>query len=105
VRNDPKTYTDDGTDVTAADQTRWMLPEEAPGPQSFDEKPRKKGDTRTPASTHTGTDPLGRAIGPAEDHREIKEVIDPKTGRKVKPKADKKAAERPDSPIAALPFT
>jgi hypothetical protein len=28
-----------------------------------------------PADTHTGTDPLGRAIGPKEDHLRVKKVF------------------------------
>lgn len=40
------------------------------------------------AATHTGTDPLGRAVGPAEDHTKIKKVRDPETGRVVTPKRD-----------------
>ena len=37
-----------------------------------------------PAHTHTGTDPLGRAIGPAEDHLAVKRVMND-DGKIVKP--------------------
>lgn len=81
--------------------TKWMLPEPAPGPQKFRDAKPKKGDV-APSDTHTGTDPLGRAIGPAEDHHKIKKVRDA-DGKIVTPKAEKKAAERPD--LAPPPLT
>ena len=48
----------------------------------------EKGAKVNAAATHTGTDPLGRAIGPAESHTEIKKVRDPETGKVVTPKSD-----------------
>lgn len=50
---------------------------EAPDPAEFPDpvkKPRKTGSV-----THTGTDPHGRAIGPAEDHIKAKRDYDGKT--------------------------
>ncbi len=73
---------------THADPTRWMLGGEPPAPQSVEPaKPVEVDDLRN-GDTHTGTDPLGRAIGPREDHLKVKrvrnddgEIVTPKPGR------------------------
>jgi hypothetical protein len=78
----------------------WSLGGDAPEPQKVDlPKPppttpegiaaaaREQAKVK-PAETHTGTDPLGRAVGPAEDHTEIKKVRDPETGKVVTPQRD-----------------
>ena len=56
----------------APTSTTWMLEGEPPAPAEFkDAKPLTKAQRERlePSSTHTGTDPHGRAIGPAEDHK------------------------------------
>ena len=69
--------------------TRWMLEGDAPEPQTstpakaLTAAQAKRLDT---GATPTGTDPLGRAIGPAEDHTQIKKVRDA-DGKIVTPRA------------------
>lgn len=54
---------------------RWMLGGDPPEPAEFPEaKPAE--DQETGLATHTGVDPNGRAIGPAEDHTEVKPDIE-----------------------------
>lgn len=69
--------------------TRWMLGDsEPPEPQNLDDpKPLDVDDLRN-GDTHTGTDPLGRAIGPRESHLAVKrvrnddgEIVAPKPGK------------------------
>ena len=63
----------------------WSLGGEAPGPHIEPEvEPIEVDDLRN-GDTHTGTDPLGRAIGPAESHPKVKRVRDDK-GAIVPPK-------------------
>ena len=55
--------------------TTWMLEGEPPAPAEYkDAKPLTKAQRERlePSATHTGTDPHGRAIGPAEDHKVAK---------------------------------
>lgn len=52
--------------------TKWMLGGEPPTPAEFPEAPAKPA--KTGLATHTGTDPDGRAIGPAEDHTKRKKA-------------------------------
>lgn len=69
----------------------WSLGGDAPAPQQFKEPKAPTADSSSKintAATHTGTDPLGRAVGPAESHKEIKKVRDPKTGKVVTPNRD-----------------
>lgn len=72
--------------------TKWMLPEPAPEPAKWTDKRAAKGDGDDvrPSETHTGTDPHGRAIGPAEDHTEVKKVLDEK-GKLVTPRAPRRS--------------
>lgn len=51
----------------------------APEAQEWPEETEKP--TVTGLATHTGTDPYGRAIGPAEDHTKAKKDVDGKTAR------------------------
>lgn len=70
------------------DATKWMLGGEPPEPQTA--KPAKAidvDDLRN-GDTHTGTDPLGRAIGPRESHLHVKRVRDA-DGKIVTPKPGK----------------
>lgn len=68
--------------------TRWMLGGEAPGPHTIEPaKPIEVDDLRN-GDTHTGTDPLGRAIGPRESHLHVKRVRDGE-GEIVAPKPGK----------------
>lgn len=72
-----------------SDQTRWMLGGEPPEPQTREPaKPLVDADGEPieirPGDTHTGTDPLGRAIGPAESHLHVKRVRNDE-GKIVKP--------------------
>ena len=69
--------------------TRWMLGGEPPEPQTAEPaKPLTDGDGKPldirTGDTHTGTDPLGRAIGPAESHLHVKRVRNDE-GKIVKP--------------------
>ena len=67
---------------------RWMLGGEPPEPQdTTPAEPIEVDDLRN-GDTHTGTDPLGRAIGPRESHLHVKRVHDGK-GKIVTPKAGK----------------
>lgn len=60
--------------TTTPDPARWMLGGKPPEPQTIaPAKPPKVDDLRN-GDTHTGTDPLGRAIGPREDHTKVKHV-------------------------------
>ena len=55
--------------------TAWMLEGEPPAPAEFkDAKPltTAQRERLSPSATHTGTDPHGRAVGPAEDHKQPK---------------------------------
>jgi hypothetical protein len=68
--------------------TRWMLGGEPPEPQTIPEPKALDVDDLRNGDTHTGTDPLGRAIGPAEDHLAVKrvrnddgEIVTPKPGK------------------------
>ena len=94
TRNTTADETADDTQLHTAEQSGpmpWALGGEAPGPAKFADAKvvdAKAGAKINTAATHTGTDPLGRAVGPKEDHREIKKVRDPDTGRVVTPKAD-----------------
>lgn len=80
-----------------SDNVKWMLPEPAPEPAKWEDAKPAKADVK-PSETHTGTDPLGRAVGPAEDHTKVKKVLDPETGKEVTPDearaSVKKAAAR-----------
>lgn len=59
---------------TSNNASRWMLGGDPPEPQKIETpKPPEVDDLRT-GDTHTGTDPLGRAIGPREDHTKVKRV-------------------------------
>lgn len=72
----------------AESPTRWMLGGEAPGPHIIKPaKPIEVDDLRN-GDTHTGTDPLGRAIGPRESHLHVKRVRDAE-GEIVTPKPGK----------------
>ena len=83
--------------------TEWMLPEEPPGPASDlpahgTAKVRKaiaEGKIE-PSDTHTGSDPLGRAVGPLEDHTVNKQIRNAE-GKLVTPTAsgaERKASKR-----------
>lgn len=77
----------------AEDPTRWMLGGEAPGPHTTEPAKPAEDDDGKPidvrnGDTHTGTDPLGRAIGPAESHLHVKRVRDAE-GKIVNPKPGK----------------
>lgn len=68
---------------TSERQTRWMLDGDPPEPQTAPalNAPKRtveavKDGRMTSAETHTGTDPLGRAVGPLEDHTKVKQVRD-----------------------------
>jgi len=55
--------------------TAWMLDGTPPEPAVFKEPKaltKAQRERLEPSSTHTGTDPHGRAIGPAEDHKVAK---------------------------------
>lgn len=72
----------------ATDASRWMLGGEPPEPH-LDPKPKAiEVDDLRNGDTHTGTDPLGRAIGPAESHLHVKRVRD-ENGEIVTPKPGK----------------
>ena len=73
---------------TSADATRWMLGGEPPEPQNIKPKPAIDVDDLRNGDTHTGTDPLGRAIGPRESHLHVKRVRDD-DGKIVTPKPGK----------------
>jgi len=84
--------------------TRWMLGGEPPEPQTLDTIKPPVDDSGKPlafatADTHTGTDPLGRAIGPREDHTKVKRVRALDGEKIVKPYAievvDGKAKAKP----------
>jgi len=67
---------------------RWMLGGEPPEPQvEKAPEPIEVDDLRN-GDTHTGTDPLGRAIGPRESHLHVKRVRDDE-GEIVTPKPGK----------------
>lgn len=53
----------------------------APEPAEFPDPP--DNPKKTGAATHTGTDPHGRAIGPAEDHTKAKRDIDGNTAARA----------------------
>jgi len=72
-----------------SDNTRWMLGGEPPEPQTRERVNPLVDDEGNPVEirtgdTHTGTDPLGRAIGPAESHLHVKRVRNDE-GKIVKP--------------------
>ena len=50
----------------------WALEGDPPEPQTVDPTTTDDEPEETGLPTHTGTDPYGRAIGPAEDHKEPK---------------------------------
>jgi hypothetical protein len=78
------------------DNTQWMLPEKAPEPQKWADAKPADPDKVKPSETHTGTDPLGRAVGPLEDHTVNKQVLDDE-GHLVTPTAtgsERKAKKR-----------
>ena len=56
------------------DPARWMLGGEPPEPQHVEPAQALDVDDLRNGDTHTGTDPLGRAIGPREDHLAVKRV-------------------------------
>jgi hypothetical protein len=66
---------------------KWSLGDEAPEPQDVPLEPKQAPKDVKPSETHTGTDPLGRAVGPAEDHKKIKPVLN-NDGKKVTPHKD-----------------
>jgi hypothetical protein len=75
------------------DPTRWMLGGDPPEPQTSEPAKPAVDDDGNPVDlrngdTHTGTDPLGRAIGPRENHLAVKRVRD-KDGKIVTPSAGK----------------
>lgn len=79
--------------MSTSNSTRWMLGGDPPEPQTIKAAEPIEVDDLRNGDTHTGTDPLGRAIGPAESHLHIKRVRDAK-GAIVTPKAtEAKAAE------------
>ena len=59
-----------------AGPTPWSLGGDAPEPQIVKEPASVDVKKINTTDTHTGTDPLGRAIGPAEDHLRVKKVFD-----------------------------
>lgn len=59
----------------ASGPTPWSLGGAAPEPQKIVTPKPIDPKVVVPAHTHTGTDPLGRAIGPAEDHLDVKRVM------------------------------
>lgn len=72
----------------------WSLPDvEAPAPaeapvaKELTEAQAKRLADKGNLSTHSGTDPLGRAIGPAEDPAKVKKVRD-LDGKVVTPDKD-----------------
>lgn len=75
-------------DKSKNDPTRWMLGGEAPGPQIVKPAEAIDVDDLRNGDTHTGTDPLGRAIGPRESHLHVKRVHDGE-GKIVTPKPGK----------------
>lgn len=78
------------TNTDKAPAATWSLGGEPPAPAILkDPKPLTPAEVErlNTADTHTGTDPLGRAIGPAEDHKHIKKVRD-EDGKVVTPKKD-----------------
>jgi len=68
--------------------TRWMLGGEPPKPQIVKPAEAVDVDDLRNGDTHTGTDPLGRAIGPRESHLHVKRVRDD-DGSIVNPKPGK----------------
>jgi len=68
--------------------TRWMLGGDPPEPQIVKPREAVDVDDLRNGDTHTGTDPLGRAIGPRESHLHVKRVRDDK-GAIVNPKPGK----------------
>lgn len=74
----------------APNPARWMLGGEPPEPQNFEPAKPLVDDDGQPVEirtgdTHTGTDPLGRAIGPREDHTKVKRVRSLDGDKIVKP--------------------
>lgn len=67
---------DSASSSSTAGPTPWSLGGDAPEPQII--KAPEPVDVKkiATADTHTGTDPLGRAVGPAEDHLRVKKVFD-----------------------------
>lgn len=59
---------------------------DAPDPQTWPDTSKRK-PRKTGLATHTGTDPHGRAIGPAEDHTEAKRDYDGLTAAQAAEKA------------------
>ncbi|GAB3990101.1 hypothetical protein [Nocardioides marmoraquaticus] len=72
-----------------------------PAPFAFGEAPESADFTvateepkKTGLETHTGTDPHGRAIGPAEDHTKAKRDIDGLTAVEAAEKAAEEDEEQ-----------
>ena len=65
--------------------TRWMLGGEPPEPQNVKRPEPVDVDDLRNGDTHTGTDPLGRAIGPRESHLHVKRVRSLDGSKIVKP--------------------
>lgn len=59
---------------TSNNPSRWMLGGEPPEPQIEKAVEVVEVDDLRIGDTHTGTDPLGRAIGPRESHLHVKRV-------------------------------
>lgn len=70
------------------DPSRWMLGGEPPEPQNIKPAQAVNVDDLRNGDTHTGTDPMGRAIGPLESHLRVKRVRDER-GAIVEPKPGK----------------
>ena len=64
---------------------RWMLGGEPPEPQKITRPEPVDVDDLRNGDTHTGTDPLGRAIGPNESHLHVKRVRSLDGSKIVKP--------------------
>lgn len=67
---------------------------EAPSPAHFPEPADVDPDKVAPAASHTGTDPHGRAVGPAEDHTLPKLDVDGQTAAQASAKAKSKRGAR-----------
>lgn len=65
--------------------SKWMLSGQPPEPATWADAKPAKGEV-APSKTHTGTDPLGRAVGPNEDHTKPKKIRNAQ-GRIVTPES------------------
>lgn len=83
------------TDKTPGAPAPWSLGEDPPAPATADPAPVSK-PAKAGLDTHTGTDPHGRAIGPAEDHTKPKLDADGLTVPEAAKRREqaRKAAER-----------